>query len=267
MRAGLTSIRPGILRTGICPGRDGTSAWPSRFVHEILRISIVQEKPSTAFALVVVGMCGSGKIVGCRAPEAQGLAGCPLRRHHDGGTETPPLTGLEANERRAREETPREGGMDAYAQKLLPIIRDHLSRGPLVLDGLYSWSEYKYLLEHLRESLAVVAVVAPRAVRYARLAARPERPLSADEALSRDIAEIETLEKGGPDRHRRLHDPQYRRNRIARNVRRSGCFDRRAAALRRGRYRSAYRPVLLALRLPVVYTIEGACPRFNDGLV
>jgi dephospho-CoA kinase len=78
------------------------------------------------------------------------------------------------------------------------MIRDHLSRGPLVLDGLYSWSEYKYLLKHLGERLVVLAVTAPRAVRYARLAARPERPLSAEEALSRDIAEIEALEKGGP---------------------------------------------------------------------
>jgi len=44
----------------------------------------------------------------------------------------------------------------------------------------------------------VLAVTAPRPLRYARLAARPERPLSPKEALSRDIAEIEILEKGGP---------------------------------------------------------------------
>ena len=104
----------------------------------------------------------------------------------------------ESNERLVREELRRQHGMDAYAQKLLPIIRDNLARGPLVLDGLYSWSEYKYLMDHLCQRLVVLAVVAPRAVRYARLAGRPERPLSAAEALSRDIAEIETLEKGGP---------------------------------------------------------------------
>jgi len=41
-------------------------------------------------------------------------------------------------------------------------------------------------------------VICDRALRYARLAARPERPLTPQEALERDIAEIETLDKGGP---------------------------------------------------------------------
>jgi dephospho-CoA kinase len=35
-------------------------------------------------------------------------------------------------------------------------------------------------------------------MRYARLANRPERPLTAQEAELRDYAEIENIEKGGP---------------------------------------------------------------------
>ena len=159
---------------------------------------IVEETPRTAFALVVVGMCGSGKSSLAAHLKGQGW---PVVRFGDITMRELERRGLpvsEANERRVREELRARHGMDAYAQMLLPEIREHLSRGPLVLDGLYSWSEYKYLLAHLRERLVVLAVTAPRPLRYARLAARPERPLSPEEALARDIAEIETLEKGGP---------------------------------------------------------------------
>ena len=38
----------------------------------------------------------------------------------------------------------------------------------------------------------------PRALRYERLARRAERPLTMAEAVSRDYAEIENIEKGGP---------------------------------------------------------------------
>ncbi len=151
-----------------------------------------------AYALVVVGMCGSGKSSVAAHLKRRGW---PVVRFGDITMRELERRGLpisEANERRVRESLRAEHGMDGYAKMLLPIIRDHLSRGSLVLDGLYSWSEYKYLLANLQESLLVVAVTAPRAVRYARLAARPERPLTSDEALSRDIAEIEGLEKGGP---------------------------------------------------------------------
>lgn len=156
------------------------------------------EQSSTAFVIVVVGMCGSGKSSVAAHLKRKGW---PVVRFGDITMREVERRGLpisEANERLVRQELRAERGMDAYAQMLLPAIRDHLSRGPVVLDGLYSWSEYKYLLANLRERLVVLAVTAPRALRYERLAARPERPLSHEEALSRDIAEIETLEKGGP---------------------------------------------------------------------
>ena len=44
----------------------------------------------------------------------------------------------------------------------------------------------------------MVAVVAPTHLRHHRLANRPERPFTTDEATKRDWAEIENLEKGGP---------------------------------------------------------------------
>ena len=44
----------------------------------------------------------------------------------------------------------------------------------------------------------LVAIVCDRHLRYARLAQRPERPLTPVEAEQRDYGEIENLEKGGP---------------------------------------------------------------------
>jgi dephospho-CoA kinase len=89
--------------------------------------------------------------------------------------------------------------MAAIALRALPVLRAALSERPgIIIDGLYSWSEYKLLQRELDGEIVVVAVVAERALRYARLTNRAERPLTADEARQRDWQEIEQLEKGGP---------------------------------------------------------------------
>ena len=44
----------------------------------------------------------------------------------------------------------------------------------------------------------MLAVSSSPATRYARLGSRGERPLTPEEAASRDRAEIENLNKGGP---------------------------------------------------------------------
>jgi dephospho-CoA kinase len=66
-----------------------------------------------------------------------------------------------------------------------------------VLDGLYSWEEYVYLKGKFPQTQLLCIYTSPP-VRYARLARRPVRPLTLAEAKSRDIAEIENLNKGGP---------------------------------------------------------------------
>ena len=81
---------------------------------------------------------------------------------------------------------------------MLPSIEKAAQNGNAILDGLYSWSEYKCLKEHFGEDIKVIAIVADRAIRYERLTTRVVRPLTNAEAESRDWAEIEKLEKGGP---------------------------------------------------------------------
>ncbi len=103
------------------------------------------------------------------------------------------------NERTVREELRTNEGMDAIARRALPILKQALERQScIVIDGLYSWSEYKTLRAELRGELIVVAIISERSLRYARLTERLERPLTMAEAEQRDYQEIENLEKGGP---------------------------------------------------------------------
>lgn len=103
------------------------------------------------------------------------------------------------NERIVREAFRKDEGMDAIARRALPLLKKALSQHPcIVIDGLYSFSEYKTLRQELGAEMIVVAIAAARDLRYRRLAERPERPLTRDEAERRDWQEIEMIEKGGP---------------------------------------------------------------------
>ena len=154
---------------------------------------------ATPRALALVGMPGAGKTI-CAQHLARrgywtlrfgGLVVAEVRRR---GWEVNP-----DNERIVREEMRAQHGMAAMAALSLPQLREAVAGGRnIVIDGLYSFSEYELLRVELSAPLLLLAVAAPRHLRYQRLASRPERPLSPDEALARDIREITRLEKGGP---------------------------------------------------------------------
>lgn len=150
-------------------------------------------------ALALVGMPGAGKSRCARHLEERGFfqfrfGGIVVDEVARRGW---PLT--PENERIVREELRRSDGMDVMARRALPILRQALeTRSSVVIDGLYSWSEYKTLRAELGGMLVVVAIISARATRYSRLAARSERPLTPEEAERRDYQEIEMIEKGGP---------------------------------------------------------------------
>lgn len=103
------------------------------------------------------------------------------------------------HERIVREEFRAQEGMDAIAKRALPILKNALEQhSTIIIDGLYSFSEYKTLRRDLSDDLMVIAVTCARQIRYERLANRPERPLTRAEAEKRDMMEIENIEKGGP---------------------------------------------------------------------
>ena len=109
------------------------------------------------------------------------------------------------NEKIVREELRKEQGMAAYAMLNIPKIDNLLNEGNVIVDGLYSWSEYKAMKEKYGSRMVVIAIYAPPTLRYQRLAARNDidakminRVISPAEAATRDCIEIENIEKGGP---------------------------------------------------------------------
>jgi len=148
--------------------------------------------------IAIVGMAGAGKSEVAGVLKKMGFA---IVRFGDITDKEVAKRGLklnEANERRVRELLRDQYGMEAYAKLNSPRIDEALNKSDVVIDGLYSWEEYKYLKDYYKEGLLTVAVWASPETRYARLAQRSHRPLSTEEAASRDRAEVEKLNKGGP---------------------------------------------------------------------
>ncbi len=105
----------------------------------------------------------------------------------------------EENERVIREELRATNDMAIYAKKSEPKIKKAYEEGKnVVVESLYSWSEYKYLKEIYKDNFKLLAVVTDRDLRAERLKNRPNRPLTDEEVTQRDYSEIENIEKAGP---------------------------------------------------------------------
>lgn len=149
--------------------------------------------------VAIVGMCGSGKSVATDILENEFnykkvyFGGVTMEKLKEANLEVTP-----ENEKMMREGLRKELGMGAYAKILLPRIVELSKENDVVLDGLYSWDEYKILNEELGGKITMIAIVADKNIRYERLAKRDIRALNGEQAKSRDIAEIENSAKGGP---------------------------------------------------------------------
>lgn len=156
--------------------------------------------------IAVVGMCGSGKSVLSDYLVRKGYQFLRFGQITLDIVKERGLTPTEENEKPIREEVRGKYGMGAYATLNIPKIDTMLKEGDVVIDGLYSWSEYKILKEKYADSFWVAAVYASPKVRYERLKNRTvidekmrNRPyIKAADAQIRDYNEIEKIEKGGP---------------------------------------------------------------------
>ncbi|MFC1870878.1 AAA family ATPase [Chloroflexota bacterium] len=146
----------------------------------------------------IVGMSGSGKSEVAAVFEESGFVRIRFGDATDDELSRRGLEINEKNERYIRESLRREHGMAAYARLNLPRIDLARQSSGVVIDGLYSWEEYTFLKDYYGQDLYVVAVWASPGMRYARLAGRANRGLTREEAVSRDRAEIENVNKGGP---------------------------------------------------------------------
>lgn len=147
-----------------------------------------------------VGMPGAGKSYCVDYMKGKGLpavyfGGITLDEVKARGLE---LT--ESNEKLVREEIRAKEGKGAYANRIIEKIEALSENGDqtIIVDGLYSWTEYKTFKDKFGKNVIIIAITAPRHMRHQRLAKRPVRPLNDQEVTSREYAEIENLEKGGP---------------------------------------------------------------------
>jgi len=146
----------------------------------------------------IVGMTGAGKSQVSRVFEENGFIRVRFGDVTDKEIKKRDLELNEKNERYIRELLRKQHGMSAYARLNLPRIDSALKHSDVVIDGLYSWEEYTFLKGYYGEAFYVIAVWASPRTRYARLSSRLDRPLTLEEAASRDRAEIENINKGGP---------------------------------------------------------------------
>ncbi len=148
--------------------------------------------------LAFVGMPGSGKSTCVDYLSAKGYPNIYFGGLVVSEVKNRGLAVGESNERAVREDLRTQHGMSALATLAETPIKTMLNDfNAGIIDGLYSWSELQYLRERF-DGITVIAIVTDRLIRYKRLAIRQKRPLTFDEANTRDISEIENLEKGGP---------------------------------------------------------------------
>lgn len=148
--------------------------------------------------VAIVGMAGAGKSEVARVFEQHSFKKVRFGDTTDEELRNRGLEPNEENERYIREELRKKHGMAAYAELNLPKIDNSLKSSNVVVDGLYSWEEYALLKERYGKGFITVAVWASPATRHARLARRANRPLTLEQAASRDKSEIENSNKGGP---------------------------------------------------------------------
>ena len=152
--------------------------------------------------MAVVGMSGSGKSVVVDYLTEKGypkvyFGGMIYKEMEKRGIER---TEDGESEKKFREMIRETEGKDWVVKQVISETRDLIGAGQkrIILDGVYSWTEYKTLQKEFPKNLVFVAVVVDRQLRYDRVAVRPGRAFDAVAIRERDRSELENLEKGGP---------------------------------------------------------------------
>ena len=152
--------------------------------------------------IAVVGMSGSGKTVAVNHLTDQGIP-----RVYFGGMIYKEMErrGIERSEDGESEKEFRQmiretEGKDWVVRQVINETNDLIAAGQkrIVLDGVYSWTEYTTLKHEFPKLITFIAVVVDKKIRYKRIAKRPDRPFDGAAIRERDRSEIENLEKGGP---------------------------------------------------------------------
>lgn len=152
--------------------------------------------------IAIVGMSGSGKSVLVDHLTSKGypkvyFGGMIYKEMEKRGIER---TEDGESEKKFREEIREKEGKDWVVNQVIAESKDLIDAGQkrIILDGVYSWTEYKILKREFPKCLTFIAVVVDKNIRYDRVAKRPGRAFDGKAIRERDRSEIENLEKGGP---------------------------------------------------------------------
>lgn len=152
--------------------------------------------------LAIVGMSGSGKSVVVDYLTEKGypkvyFGGMIYKEMEKRGLER---TEDGESEKKFREEIRRTEGKDWVVRQVIEETKNLIAAGQkrIVLDGVYSWTEYKILKHEFPTNITFLAIVVDKKLRYERVAKRPGRAFDGAAIRERDRSEIENLEKGGP---------------------------------------------------------------------
>ena len=150
--------------------------------------------------IVLVGMSGSGKGSCTDYLEDKGLP-----KVYFGGMvyEEIKKRGLDKvrDEKFVRIDMREKEGKAVLAKRAAQKADDYFEQGYkyVVFDGLYSWTEFKYLKEKYHNNLLVICTVSDMHIRRQRALTRKDgRSYTHHDLDRRDIQEIENIEKGGP---------------------------------------------------------------------
>jgi len=150
--------------------------------------------------VAIVGMCGTGKSVVSEYIQET----YRFKSVYFGGfvleeIKKRKLDINSTNEKIVREDLRNRYGLDVMAKLAGNSIDSYLNGGyNVVIDGLYSFSEYLYLKKKFGNDLVMVAIHTAKHIRYERLGTREVRPLTPSEVDQRDFNEIKNIEKAGP---------------------------------------------------------------------
>ncbi len=152
--------------------------------------------------LAILGMAGSGKSIVVDFLASRGypkvhFGNMIYREMAKRGIERTPDG---KNEKAFREMIRETEGKNWVGEQAIAETKDLIAAGQkrIVLDGLYSWTEYRAFLHEFPGCLTTIAILVPKKLRYERIASRTERPFDAEAIRERDYGEIEKMEKGGP---------------------------------------------------------------------
>ena len=152
--------------------------------------------------LAIVGMSGSGKSVAVDYLTDKGypkvyFGGMIYKEMEKRGI---PRTEDGESEKKFREQIREQEGKDWVVNQVIAEVKDLISAGQkrIILDGVYSWTEYCALKHAFPTNLTFLAIVVDKQLRYDRVAKRPGRAFDGTAIRERDRSEIENLEKGGP---------------------------------------------------------------------